>query len=66
MTTKLSDYGVSGTWIIGDCETCGKRRSCLVHPYAEPDGTPDTFLQCLLCIVADIDTMERHRRELGV
>ena len=62
MTTKLSDYGILGGWERAVCDGCGKTRSCQVAQ----DNDGNEYAQCVVCIVKDIDTMEKQREELGV
>jgi hypothetical protein len=62
MTVKLADYGISGSWVMADCDGCGKRRSCLTHMIPDgPDGY-DYLNSCVLCLVKDIEQYERGLR----
>ena len=66
MTIKLSDYGVRGPWATGDCDSCGKRRSCLQSRIPDgPDGW-DYYYLCVPCLIKDIETYEKQREELGM
>lgn len=58
MTTRLSDYGIRGPWQLAECDGCGKRRSCLMASSVE-----ETLAICMLCVLADIETMERQQVE---